>query len=415
MAEGDVVTSFLDVAVIGAGPYGLSIGAHLAARDSRYRVFGTPMYFWRRQVPKGMLLKSEGYASNLADPKRSYPLSAYCAEQGLPYADEGLPIPAETFADYGLAFMRRFGVAVEDRQVTGVDRAGDGFALHLDDGEIVTARSVVMAVGVARFPHFPPIFADAPREIVCHSTDHHELDGFAGQSVIVLGGGASAVCSAALLQEAGADVVSVARTMIFHDRLPLDRPLLERLRQPHTGVGSGWRPAFMAYLPLLFRMIPEARRIGIAQRASGPAGGYAMKERFGRVKLLSGYEPAAFALEGARARLTLRALDGGHERELSADRVVLATGFETDLARLGVLSPALLGSISTIKGAPRLSTHFESSVPGLYFVGPAAGYMFGPIQRFVVGADFAARRTTRHIARSVSRPYARGLAVANAR
>ncbi len=373
------------------------------------------MYFWRRQVPKGMLLKSEGYASNLSDPRRSFPLSVYCTEQGIPYADEGLPIPAATFAEYGLAFMRRFGIAVEDRQVSAIERANSGFALRLDDGEIVTARAVVMAVGIARFPYFPPMFAHAPRDIVCHSTDHHDLGGFAGQSVIVLGGGASAVCCSVLIQEAGADVVSVARTMIFHDRLPLDRPLLQRLREPHTGVGSGWRPAFMAHLPLAFRMIPEARRIGIAERASGPAGGYAMKERFGRVPQLNGYEPTAFTIDGGRAHLKLRALADGAPQEVVADRVVLATGFETRLEQLGVLSPDLLGAISTVKGAPRLSTHFESSVPGLYFVGPAAGYMFGPIQRFVLGADFAARRTTRHVGRSVSRPYARGLVVASAR
>jgi glycine/D-amino acid oxidase-like deaminating enzyme len=409
------VTSFLDVAVVGAGPYGLSIGAHLAARGIAYRVFGTPMHFWRRQVPKGMLLKSEGYASNLSDPGRSYKLSAYCAEHGLPYADEGLPIPAATFAAYGLAFMRRFGIAVEDRQITAVDRSGDGFGLRLDDGGLVSARAVVMAAGVARFPRIPALFAGAPGEIVSHSTEHHELDGFAGRSVIVLGGGASAVCCSALLQEAGADVTAVARSMIFHDRLPLDRPFLERLREPHTSVGSGWRPAFMAYLPLAFRAIPEKRRVGIARRASGPAGGYAMKERFERVPLLAGYEPAGFSVEGGRALVRLRALDGGPDRSLAADHVVLATGFETDLAKLGGLSPGLLGAISTVQGAPRLSTHFESSVKGLYFVGPAAGYMFGPIQRFVVGADFAARRTARHIGRTVSRPYARGLAVANAR
>src|SRR5213079_230240 len=51
--------SACDVAIVGAGPYGLSAAAHLrAANGLDVRVFGEPMSFWERHMPKGMLLRS---------------------------------------------------------------------------------------------------------------------------------------------------------------------------------------------------------------------------------------------------------------------------------------------------------------------------------------------------------------------
>ena len=47
-----------DVAVIGAGPYGLSVAAHLREQSLKVIVFGRPMSFWDRNMPVGMLLRS---------------------------------------------------------------------------------------------------------------------------------------------------------------------------------------------------------------------------------------------------------------------------------------------------------------------------------------------------------------------
>jgi cation diffusion facilitator CzcD-associated flavoprotein CzcO len=86
-----------DVAIIGAGPYGLSLAAHLRARGVDFRIFGKPMQTWLEHMPKGMRLKSEGFASSLYDPDSKFTLAAYCKERGLAYADTGMPIPLETF------------------------------------------------------------------------------------------------------------------------------------------------------------------------------------------------------------------------------------------------------------------------------------------------------------------------------
>src|ERR1700733_15297722 len=137
-----------DVAIIGAGPYGLSLAAHLAAANVNVRVFGQPMHFWRSNMPEGMVLKSEGFASNLWDPDGALTLKHFCADRGLPYKDSGLPIPVETFCAYGEAFQKRFVPMLDQRPVVKLDRDIDNYLLRLRDGTTLTANRVVIATGI---------------------------------------------------------------------------------------------------------------------------------------------------------------------------------------------------------------------------------------------------------------------------
>lgn len=131
-----------DVGIIGAGPYGLSIAAHLKARGVSFRSFGSPMHTWRMHMPKGMRLKSEGFASSLYDPDSTFTLANYCRQKGLPYADTGFPVALETFSDYGLEFQERFVPELENKLVTSLRRSTTGFRIDLDNGEVVAARRV---------------------------------------------------------------------------------------------------------------------------------------------------------------------------------------------------------------------------------------------------------------------------------
>lgn len=94
--------------------------------------------------------------------------------------------------------------------------------------------------------------------------------------------------------------------------------------------------------------------------------------------------------------LTLSGPDG--EQGLITDHVIAGTGYEVDVDRIPILDLALRNGITRIERAPRLSRNFESSVAGLYFVGPAAAFSFGPFLGFACGADFVSPRLGRHLA-----------------
>src|SRR5258708_33306560 len=164
-----------DIAIIGAGPYVLSLAAHLGSASVPFRGFGHPMRTWREHMPAGMSLKSEGFASNLSDPRGALTLERYCADNGLPYAHTGLPVSLETFAAYGMAFQQRFVPALEARDVVALAQDASGFTLRLDDNATVHCRRVVVAVGITHFASTPDALAELPPALLSHSAAHHEI------------------------------------------------------------------------------------------------------------------------------------------------------------------------------------------------------------------------------------------------
>jgi cation diffusion facilitator CzcD-associated flavoprotein CzcO len=405
-----------EVIIIGAGPYGLSIAAHLGSRGVDFRIFGRTMFNWRAKMPQGMLLKSDPYASNLSDPGAEFTLEKYCLREGLPYHEDAIRVSVEKFVAYGEAFRQQFVPAVDERLVVAVERTANGFSAALEDGEIVMARKVVVAVGISDFPYVPPVLAQIPDGYMSHAAQHNDMAAFADREVAIIGAGSSAVDLAALLHENGASVRIVARRSLvqFHGRADLHgRPLLARLQSPNTGIGPGWRNVLYTAMPHLFRRLPQRLRLRIITNEHGPAGGWFMRDRVvGKIAMLEGLAPRAAEVKDGRVQLHLAGQDGV-QQTIAADHVIAATGYKVDVRAIKFLAPPLCRQIELIGQAPLLSHHFESSVAGLYFVGPAAAASFGPMFRFVLGAEYTAPRIAGHLAASLGRrPAARGSSLA---
>jgi thioredoxin reductase len=387
----------LNVAIIGAGPYGLSIAAHFRHRGIPFRIFGRPMDSWLAHMPKGMMLKSDGFASNIYDPDEDFTLQRFCGEQAIQYSDTGIPVTLDTFTSYGLAFGERMVPELENKLVVAVDRTAEGFVLRLDDGETLKARKVVLAVGITHFEYVPADLAHLPPEFLSHAYLHHDLEKFRGRNLVVIGGGASALDLAGLLHDAGAEVQLVARrtALKFHNKPTGETPSLwQQIRNPKSGLGPGLRPRFFSNAPNVFHYLPERLRVETVRTTLGPSGGWFIKEKvMGRVPLLLGCTPQRAEIEDGTVRLHVRTVDG-REREIVTEHIIAATGYRVDMERLKFLNPEIRSRVKMAGGMPVLSSAFESSVPGVYFAGLAAANSFGPVMRFAFGAGFAARRLT---------------------
>ena len=399
----------LNTAIIGAGPYGLSVAAHLRRNGVPFRIFGRPMDSWLAHMPKGMMLKSDGFASNIYDPENAFTLGQFCAERGIEYADTGVPVRLETFSAYGLAFRDRMVPELENKLITNVSRLSGGFVLQLEDGETVHARSVVLAVGITHFDYVPENLAHLPEEFLTHSARHREVAPFRGRNVVVIGGGSSALDLAGLLHEAGAHVELVSRRqeLKFHSQ-PTGKPRSgwQQIRHPQSGLGPGMRSRFFADLPMTFYYLPERLRVEAVRRTLGPSGGWFIRDKvIGKVPLHLGCTPQRAKIQNGNVHLTVRAADGS-EREIVTEHVIAATGYKVDLERLKFLDPEIRSKLNALNGAPVLSSNFESSMPGLYFAGVAAANSFGPVMRFAFGAGFAARTLARTLTKSLSREAA---------
>ncbi len=179
------MSTLCDVAIVGAGPYGLSIAAHLRGLGVDYRIIGSPMESWNSKMPKGMLLKSAGFASNLSDPERAFTLRQFCIEHGSPYGDLDEPIPLETFSAYGLAFQERLVPDVEREELVSLIPVAEGFDLRMKSGLSFRTRRVVIATGLSHFSHIPELLSHLSSDQLSHSADVHDLQRFQGHRVAV--------------------------------------------------------------------------------------------------------------------------------------------------------------------------------------------------------------------------------------
>lgn len=400
--------STIDVAIIGAGPYGLSLAAHLAETRLTVRVFGRKMDFWAGHMPKGMVLKSEGFASTFWDPKSELTLKAFCASRGLPYQDIGYPVALQTFLDYGDAFQKRFAPRLDERMITELDRYRDGFVLSLDDGSRVTARRVVLATGIGAFQQIPCELDPIAGPLLSHSSEHRSLDRFIGQDVLIIGGGASGVEMAGLMSKNGTNVtVATRRNPIPFCDPPGPRSLIDKIHAPMSGLGTGWRSLACVMAPMLFYRMPRDFRHMVVARHLGPAPGWTSRDEVQRnVTCHLGTRLEHAAIRDGKAVITLVSADGT-KRDVEADHVIAATGYKPNLHKLSWIAPNVMDRIEMADNTPVLSPYFETSVPGLFTIGVLAANNFGPLLRFVYGAGFACRRLTAHLASTAPRTAVR--------
>jgi cation diffusion facilitator CzcD-associated flavoprotein CzcO len=375
------------VAIVGAGPYGLSAAAHLRDAGVATRVFGEVMEFWHTHMPRGMILRSRKRSSNICDPGRELTIADYGAIPG----DEMANATLSDFLGYAHWFQRHAVPQVDRRRVTRIERNGR-FELTLDDGETFGADRVVVAAGLSPFAWRPVPFDALPRTLCSHSSEHTDLSGFANRVVAVIGAGQSALESAALLHESGARAEAFVRGPAVRWLLADSdqRSFGDRLLPP-TDVGgrvTGW----IAAVPDLFRRMPERLRPVISYRCIQPAGAGWLVPRLADVPITTRRTVTAAAAENGGVRLVF---DNGDQRVV--DHVLLGTGYRIDVTAYPFMSEQIIGSLEHAGGYPMLGPGLESSVPGLHFLGASAALSFGPIMRFVVGTRYAAPTLARHI------------------
>jgi lysine/ornithine N-monooxygenase len=389
----------LDVAIVGAGPYGLSMAAHLPTK--RVRVFGEPMRTWRRMMPPDMIMRSTWERSNLSDPHEQGRLADWAAATGRPRVE---PLPLRMFLEYSSWFLEHFVKDIDEASVVGLEASKTGrYRLRTSAGDELDAQRVVIAVGVTPFPVLPNALRDVPSDRLSYAVERQEFSPLADQRVLLVGAGQTALESASLAIDAGAASVEiVARGPVrFHpDRQQLVSWLPDPIRRrvwkvayPIGGFGPpvvnlfALHPEWFAYLPARMQR-PMARRMS---RAGGSP--WIRDAVIGRATITENTEVVA-ATEGRDGGVIIRLSDGS-TREV--DQVVSACGYRFTMDGLDFMSREVRDAVRLrADGSPMIDGAFRSvSSPRLTFVGFPAEKTFGPVVRAVDGARFTCARSAR--------------------
>jgi len=362
-------SSASDTIVIGSGPYGLSLAAHLGALGIDYRIFGVQMGAWKHNMPEGMILKSEPYATDLCAPIPGYTTADHARFANEPYRRRVTPLTRERFISYGEWFADRLVARSEDGQVAHITHADGGFVATTDAGAEFFARRIVLATGIVPFAHVPEQLLHLDGGLVTHSSRHVDLSCFSRADVVVVGGGQSALETSALLLEAGARPRLLVRgpAICWPTANPERVSLLYALKRPPARLCEGWKCLGYDQLPDLFRFLPRGERAERARTFLGPAGAWWLRSRVeGSVPMHVGMEVLSAKEADGRVKLDLF---GPGPSEIECDHVIAATGYRYDVKRLTFLDRSLRDQLRTWSGAPVVSRRFESSISNLYFMG----------------------------------------------
>jgi thioredoxin reductase len=345
-----------------------------------------------------MCLKSEPYGSVFARPGRGHDLADYCKEHGYAYAKRLGPVTLERFLGYADWFAERLVPQVDDLTATRIATVDGGFRLEFGEAAPIVARQVVLATGLLPYVRMPAELSGLPTDLVTHSSAHHRLEQFRSKKIAVIGAGQSALETAALAQEAGANVQIIARKpeIAWADPLPEHLSIVDYIKRPPTRLCEGWRCAFW-YTPPAFRHLPVEMQVRKAHSVLGPMGSWWLRERVdGVIETLTSHRVLQATPEGSGVRLLL---NGPEQSSIKVDHVVAGTGFRVDLSRLSFLSEELHASIATRDYFPIVNRAGESSISGLYFAGAHTAVSLGPGMRFVAGTHRIAAVLARSVAR----------------
>jgi hypothetical protein len=362
-------------------------------------VFGKAMESWERHMPAGMLLRSYWEGSHISDPHGDLTLDRYQQARGVQLPR---PVRRDDFINYGQWFQRQAVPDLDARRVTRIEAASKCFRVMLEDREAVWAQRVVIATGIASFAWRPRQFNAVAPTLASHSSDHSDFSRFAGQRIVVVGGGQSALESAALLHESGAAVEVIVRapgvrwlrygtrlhTWLHNQANPVRWILYPPSNSNLGPPGVNW----IVDSPDLFSRLPFAVRSRIKRRAIRPAGSGWLPPRMNGVKITTGRVIVSANPVGQQLRLRL---DDRSERCI--DHLLLATGYQVDISRCTFLASDLVRSLRLVDGYPELTAGFEASLPGLHFLGASAVRSFGPLMNHIAGTRYAASALTRCI------------------
>ena len=368
-----------DLLIIGAGPFGLALAAQAQHENIEHVIVGKAMEFWNANMPRGMLLRSA--CDWHLDPQDVHTIEAFLQSQGKSPKDVE-PLSLDFYLTYTDWFQKQKNIQSLPVYIDRLDTSNEHFVATTVKGDVITAKNVVLAPGFRHFAHIPEdLKAKLPAGSFEHTCEYVDFSDAANKRYLIIGGRQSAFEWAALLLEAGAAEVHLSHRHASPAYAVADwswvKPLVDNMVDD----------------PNWFRRLSQKEKDDISYRMWSE----------GRLKIEPWLESR---LRSERVKVwphteivnCLRNKSGELEVELTngetitVDKLVLATGYKVDIARLPILTAGnLLEQIETRNGFPVLDDHFQTSVPGLFITSMPATQDFGPFFGFTNSVRTSAR------------------------
>lgn len=378
--------------IIGAGPFGLSMSAHAKHVGIDHIIVGRPMEFWKRNMPQGMLLRSD--CNWHLDPENEHTINKFLELKRLTYNDVE-PLSVQFYLSYVQWFIEKKQIEVLEAYVQKLDEDVDGFTAYLDNGTTIHAKFVAIAIGLKYFQFIPEsLIKDLPQGSYTHSCDFVDMQSMKDKRVLILGGRQSAFEWAALLNEAGAKAVYLSYR---HDTPQFAQsdwawvnPMIDHIAEE----------------PSWFRKLPLQEQENISKKlwAEGRLKlepWLAKRIKKDTIKLL----PSTRLLSCVRIANGELKIMFDKAPNITADHIILATGFKVNIRKVPFLTGSnILSKLFINNDHPVIDENFQTNLPGLFITSMPAGQDFGPFFGFTIAVRTSAKLIGKCIMESLSIP-----------
>ena len=371
-----------DLLIIGAGPFGLAMAAYAQHLSTDYLIVGKPMEFWQANMPQEMYLRSA--CDWHLDPVNKDTIERFLQTQNLTPADVE-PLSLRFYLSYIRWFQEQKQIESIPKYVQQLDHINSGanlFQATMEDGQTITAKQVVVALGFKHFKNEPPdLVKRLPAGRISHTCDLVDFESLKGKRCLIIGGRQSAFEWTALLNDAGAEAVHLSHRHASPAFAEADwswvNPLVDAMVD-----NPGW-----------FRNLSAAEKDEVSHRlwAEGRLKvepwleSRVMKET---VKLWPNTQVVSCD-ERPGGDLLVK-LDTGES--LTVDHIILATGYKVKIDQVPFLAQGnILPQLTTRNGFPVLDEHFQTNLPGLFMTSMAATQDFGPFFAFTISVRTSAK------------------------
>jgi FAD-dependent urate hydroxylase len=375
------MTEPIPLLIIGAGPYGLVLSAYARHHNIEHMIVGKPMGFWKANMPQGMYLRSA--CDWHYDPFNEHTIEHFLTTRHLKPNDVE-PLSLNLYLDYVDWFQQQKKIEVQPALVRQLDYAPSPhstFQALMEDGQTVTAKNVVLAVGFRYFKNVPePYTTLFPQDRCAHTCDLVDLAPLRDRRVLIIGGRQSAFEWAALLHEQGAAEVSVSYRHPTPAFTPSDWTWVNPIVDGMVSDPTWFRRRTVEEKDQVIRRMWAEGRLKLEPWL-------AARLDKGSIRLLPESQVTG-CRELAGGELEIGMNDGS---AFAVDQVILATGYKVNVARVPFLAQGnLLGKLETQNGFPVLDEHLQSNIPGLYLTSMCATQDFGPFFAFTAAVRTSA-------------------------
>lgn len=377
------------VVIIGAGPYGLTVGAALKEAGLNPIIIGKAMDTWEK-MPEGMFLRSR--ISHRFDPFGDGSFPGFLHDHHLPIYEpaDAPPVPRSLFLLYAAWWMQSHHLVITEDSVTHLAHDARTFRVTCASGATYEADAVIIASGIQPFAHVPDTIPASliERGAALHTRDAYVIDSYKNLRVGIIGGRQAGFEWAALLCDSGAREVHLTYR---HATPAFAYPDWSWLRDIIDGTSAD-----RAWFRQLSTEEQRTVRTRLWQEARLKVEPWVEARLQTNVVTLYPKSSVESVVDrGNDILLTIRGESGTHA--VPIDTLICATGYTPHIARLTFIETTLKDRIDTHDGAlPVLSEVFETSVPGLYVIGALAERDFGPLVGFMNMCGVSARIVARH-------------------